>query len=381
MYPNDKYIPVLRPLLPEHKAIVPYLKDIDKSRWYSNFGPLVLHLEERFEEFYNVKRGGVVTLSSGAAGLTNALRALNLPHDSYCIVPSWTFVAVPAAAVAAGLRPYFIDVDYDSWAIDPETTKEYIKNIKGKVSAVIAVAPFGNPMVTEEWDAFTEETGIPVIIDGASCFDTVAKTRKFRPGKTPIMVSLHATKVMGVGEGGLVISKNIELVDKIKQMSNFGFSGVRKVFVPGTNGKMSEYTAAVAHAGLDNWSEKRAKWRKMTDYYMEALIDTTFYHKLSFDWVTSTCSVMLPNENAEEMVLAMKEKNIETRRWWGDGCHTLNAYKDFPSFPLPVTEKLAKSLLGLPFSVDMTKKDVNYIVKTLAHAYKQPIVRRVMQMQ
>ncbi|MBY0408353.1 MAG: DegT/DnrJ/EryC1/StrS family aminotransferase, partial [Rickettsiales bacterium] len=167
-------IPVLRPKLPEAERILPYLKQMDASRWYSNYGPLVNAFELRAAEMLHAASGQTVMVANGTVGLTVALQALNVARGSCCLMPSWTFTATPAAAIAAGLQPYFLDVDKITQALSPEQVKVKLEMIKEEVGAVIAVAPYGAPVDVAAWDRFTQETGIPVVIDAAAGFDALA---------------------------------------------------------------------------------------------------------------------------------------------------------------------------------------------------------------
>jgi dTDP-4-amino-4,6-dideoxygalactose transaminase len=362
-------IPLMRPLLPDFSLIEPYLKTIDENRWYSNFGPLVTSLEERLAEFFEITPGGVVSVSSGTSGLVNTLRAFDLPRSSYCLVASWTFVATAAAPLAAGLKPYFLDVDEDSWALTPSIAKKALDELDVEISAVITTSPFGAPVDTNEWDKFTEETGIPVIIDAASGFDSFSTIETSRPSNTPVMISLHATKLCGCGEGGIVMSQNANLIRKIKEISNFGFSGGREVKIPGTNGKISEYGAAIAHAALDHWPEKRENWISLRTKYSNVLnsieggIDKVW---ISETWAAATCNLRLSENNADEVTAQLNEKGIESRQWWGKGCHVNPAYAKYPQADLSNTTKLASSVIALPFSIDMSEEEINYVTTTLA---------------
>jgi len=364
-----KNISLMRPLLPDYRYIEPYLKQIDKNRWYSNFGPLVREFETRLSNFFETEPDTVVTVSNGTAGITNTLRAMNLPKGNYCVVPSWTFIATPAAALASGLIPYFVDVDENSWALDPEKVMEDIKKIDGKVSAIIVVAPFGAPIDVKAWDKFTDDTGIKVIIDGAAAFDSVYSVPSARPSKTPIVISMHATKVFGIGEGGIVISTDKALIKRVQEMSNFGFSASRIVSIPGTNAKMSEYNAAVGLATLDLWPQTREVWICLKGYYANAFAglvhrtNTSLW--LSEDWVGSTFNIRLPTENADEVIAKLVESGIESRQWWIKGCHLHPAYEKYPKFSLPVTSAFGRSVIGLPFNKDINKEDVIYIVEKL----------------
>ncbi len=111
------------------------------------------------------------------------------------------------------------------------------------MSVVIPLVPFGQPIDFSTWELFRAETGIAVVIDAAAMFDTI------RAGSIPAVVSLHATKALGVGEGGFVVSDRPQLVQEIQKRSNFGFWGSREATVRSGNGKLSEYAAAVGLAG------------------------------------------------------------------------------------------------------------------------------------
>src|SRR5688500_4841165 len=124
------FIPVHRPQLPTSHLIMPYLKRIDEARWYSNFGPLVNEFETRLAEHFSVMPKMVATAVNGTLMLIATLRALNVPENSFCIMPSWTFVATASAAHYAGLTPYFVDVDRDTQALHPEILKAKLPSIK-----------------------------------------------------------------------------------------------------------------------------------------------------------------------------------------------------------------------------------------------------------
>src|SRR5262249_37316945 len=142
-----------------------------------------------------------------------------------CAMPAWTFVATPHAAVMAGLVPYFIDVDPQTWSLDPAAIREQIARAPAPVGAGILVAPLGHPVDIAAWDAFRTETGRAVVIDAAAGFSALT------PGGTPAVVSLHATKVLGVGEGGFVVSTDPELVRAVRIKSNFGLDPNRQATV------------------------------------------------------------------------------------------------------------------------------------------------------
>jgi dTDP-4-amino-4,6-dideoxygalactose transaminase len=152
-------------------------------------------------------------------------------------------------------------------------------------------------------------------------------------------------------------------------MSNFGFSAPRTIVVPGTNGKMSEYAAAVGLAALDLWPQKREVWLRLKMHYMEAMKqagkEAITSPWLSEEWVSSTCNVRLPISQVEPVIQALAERGVESRQWWVKGCHRQEAYEKFPHGKLTVTEALADSVIALPFSIDLKKKEIDQVVGAL----------------
>ncbi len=353
----------MRPLLPKAEFIFEYLKEIDKTRWYSNFGPLVTDFETRIAKHFGVDAEEVCGFSNATQALALITRALNIPRGSYCALPGWTFVATAGAVYNADLVPFFIDVDEKTWAIEPENVIQF----KEKISTVVVVSPFGAPINIKKWQDFKAKTGINVIIDAAASFDSIASFREFEVTDIPIIVSLHATKPFGTGEGGLVLWKDKEMLFKAKKMSNFGFTP-EGLIVRGSNAKMSEYCAAVGLAELDGWNNKRTQWISLIEKYTEKLADVNVEVWPSVEYATSTMNVKLKYPVADDVINHLMSKGIESRRWWRKGCHNFEPYKDFPRQPLVVSNKLIDSVIALPFWLGITDEEIKEVVNTLKEA-------------
>lgn len=360
-YPARK-IPVARPRLPPLAALAPYIERIDAARWYSNFGPMSETFEARLAARFRTPEDGICTISNATVGLELALKAAGAAEGSLCIVPSWTFSASVHAALEAGLTPFFVDVG-DDGLLTPQIVRDALGRAPGRVGAIMPVAYCGQPIAPAPWDALSAETGIPVVIDSAPAFDRAAV------GEGLSVVSLHATKVLGIGEGGFVMSKDPALVAAVRLKANFGFKGSREAQTPATNGKLSEYAAAIGLAGLDEWDQRRAAFQAAAMRYREnlsGLAGVTLPEGWGPDWISTTCVVTLGDPAATPPALdALHGAGVETRAWWGRGMHTHRAFQALPRLPLPTTERLAQTVLGLPFFIDMTRDEIDQVCAAL----------------
>lgn len=363
---SQQQIPVCVPLLPTADRILPYLQQIDAKRWYSNFGPLHELFIARLAELFRVQTSHVLCAATGTQLLELCLKAFVAEPGSLCVMPAWTFVATPLAAVAAKLEPFFVDVDLATQMIDPVWLLEELPRLsqQGKIGAVVVTAPFGCPINRLAWDDFTAKTGIPVLIDAAAAFDTILQEPQMQVGRTPMMVSLHATKVFGIGEGAVLLSTDEALMSQVVSMTQFGFPpGVRSAYCAGTNAKISEYTAAVGLAALDAWPVARSHWEKVSKQYQRRLGEAEVTHMFSFDWVTSVCNIIVPYQ-ADGIAAKLDDVGVMTRKWWGDGCHHQPIFQQsLRSSSLKNTEYLQKSVLGLPFYVDMANTDIELVIE------------------
>jgi dTDP-4-amino-4,6-dideoxygalactose transaminase len=348
------------------------LRRIDERQWYSNHGPLVQDLECRLAEHFQADPGGAVTMCNGTAALTAALLAERAARGSLCLMPSWTFSATPQAALAAGLIPYFLDVDPQTWMLDPDRVRIAVSRLNGSVGAVIIVSPFAAPVDHTAWESFRQETGVPVVVDAAAGFDTAPACR------LPSMVSLHATKIVGAGEGAFVLTTDAELRQRIEASANFGFQGSRSSSTIALNAKMSEYHAAVALTSVEQWPQSRPRHVAIMRWYREGIDSVRGvdlppgYAERPWSsiggWVTGTTSVILPDGMLARVCRALTEQGIETRQWWAQGCHEQPAFRGCPRDPLPVTGSLGRRVLGLPHFPGMSREQVRAVVRALANA-------------
>ncbi len=360
---NLQPIPVAYPRLPSASSILPYLKQIDANRWYSNQGEMVKNLQQKLIGRFLGSTGNVLATSSGSAGLIGAILGSSgraTPEKPLCICPSFTFVATAASAVQCGFTPYFVDVDPNTWAMSPADLMQH--PMLAKAGAIIVVAPFGRVPDLPGWQRFSDETGIPVVIDAAAAFDTLRVPPNFR---LPIVLSFHATKVLGSGEGGAIMLGETAKAEQYFAALNHGLSDGRVANSLGTNGKMSEYQAALVLAGLEGWAERHLANSRISQNYQQKIPSIVVSPKISAAYALLEC------ENAQHLAMVqarLTNSRVGSRKWYGNGVHNEPAFSHFPGDAMPNTKAISERLLGLPSYCDLAPSEIDRIADALLGA-------------
>lgn len=366
------FIPVLRPALPRAEQILPYLRIIDETRIYSNHGTLNAALERRLAEQLQLPAECLVCASSGTAALVGAILAAagrGTAQRPLALMPAFTFVATALAAEQCGYRVYLADIDPDTWMLDPERLLADPR--LAKAGLVIPVAPFGRPVPQAAWRRFEIATGIPVVIDGAASFVGLAADPARFLGDIPVAISFHATKAFSTGEGGGVATRASGLARRAAQALNFGVDTVRDCAMPSTNGKLSEYHAAVGLAELDGWPAKFASWQRVAELYRDRLHEIGMaerFHgapEVGPNYALFQCRDL---GEAEIITASLQRNRIDYRRWYGLGVHKHTYYRDLECGRLAVCEDVAGRLIGLPVAPDLADPDIARIVRAVAAA-------------
>lgn len=363
----DAPIRVLVPDLPSADALLPLLRRIDETRRYTNGGPLVREYEACVASLIGPHDAlsECIATSSGTAALELALAGLDLAHNTRVLVPAYTFPATANAVIRTGHVPVLCDVCPERWTLTPELARRLAERLG--CGAVVPVAVHGCSMPVAQWDAFAESTGLPVLIDAAAALANVACGRR-----VVVAYSLHATKPLGVGEGGIIATRDRALASRVRSALNHGFGShpadADRIATPGTNARLSEYAAAVGLAQLARWpsllEQRRELWRR----YRNALqtLPSVIVSRAFDDHPPAALTVMTDRE-AGAVTASLRNRGIQTRRWYHPPLHQHPAYASLPrASALPVVERLARHAIGLPFHTQLTGHDIERVVGALA---------------
>jgi dTDP-4-amino-4,6-dideoxygalactose transaminase len=363
---------VFRPTLPDAGRLLPYLRRIDDSRIYTNWGPLAVELERRLAAHFGVNDGSVVSASSGTSALVGAILASAgraKPARPLAIVPALTFVATAIAVEQCGYQPYVADVDADTWHLDIARIEHH--RLRDQIGLVVVAAPFGRPVPQEMWSRFQRRTGIAVVIDGGASFEAISTNPTCYIGEIAMALSFHATKSFATGEGGCIVTTNPLLATLAVQALNFGFYATRESLIPSTNGKMSEYHAAVGLAELDWWAEKRSRLRDVASRYRRRMHAAALADRLACAPDLASCYVLFRavdwNE-ARRIQSIFGHSGIDFRLWYGAGLMAQPYFKSAAHDILQVAECIAPRLIGLPVATDLTDTEIDHIASSLQAA-------------
>jgi perosamine synthetase len=360
-------IPVAEPCLGEEE-----LKNVIEavnSGWISSKGKFIEEFEREFARYCGVKYG--VATANGTVALHLALKALGIGKGDEVIVPALTFVATANAVTYCNAKPVFVDSHPEYWCINPEKIEEKItKNTK----AIVVVHLYGHPCDMDWIEDIAEDRGLYVIEDAAEAHGAEYKGKKVGSFGDIACFSFYGNKIITTGEGGMCITNNEELAEKMRILRDHGMSIERKYWhvVTGFNYRMTNLQAAIGVAQLkklDKFIEKKrqiAKWyaeelKELEDKELVKLHPEMNWAKCVF-WMYSILIEDKAKTSRDELMKKLEKKGIETRPFFVP-MHKLPIYNT--NEKLPVAEKLAERGLNLPSSVKLEEKEIKFVAKSV----------------
>lgn len=348
--------PFIRPSLPAPERWVPYLEAAYDERRFANGGPAATRLERELEAFAGCGREAVV-VSSGTAGLVAALLAAGV--RGRVVLPSFTFAATAHAVRLAGCEPIFCDASLDTWELEPAAVAAALQ---AGASAVLHVRPFGLCRDLDDLEAVCDDAGVPLLVDSAAALG--GRDELGHPvgaaGAAEIF-SLHATKSVGIGEGGVVLASP-ELAARIRRAINFSFDADGDVVGVGLNGKLSEVAAAVGLAVLEDAPaaiEHRRAAAAAWTCALEGQPGRTPARPGEPAW--QTFPYLLPaGVDADAFTARLGARGLQVRRYYSPALHRTTAFA--ADTLLPATDELARRMVCLPIYPDQTGAETRELV-------------------
>lgn len=357
-----------RPNIGNTERFLARARDILERRWLSNNGPMVVEFEQRIVDMLGVRN--CVAMCNGTIALEIATRALELRGE--VIVPSYTFVATAHALQWQEITPIFADVDLETQNLDPDSVR---RMITPRTTGIVGVHLWGRGAAVEALAEVAAVNNLKLMFDASHGFGCTLDGRSLGGFGDCEVFSFHATKFFNTFEGGAVVTNDDQLAAKMRLMRNFGFADYDRVIYPGTNGKMSEISAAMGLTNLEGLDDFVATNRRNYETYVAELAGIRGLKVLAFDerernnfqYIVLDVSHEFPISR-DRLVDALHAENILARKYFWPGVHNMEPYRSYyphAGLVLPNTKRIAEQVVVLPTGTAIAESDIRGIASIL----------------
>jgi len=253
--------------VPSIRSWIKLLKAPYKSKTFTNGGRLAASAEELMANWNGESRSGYLC-SSNTSGLIVTLIALGAQHKKV-LLSNFTFPATMQSVFAAGGIPILCDVDPSTWELSVEKI-ENTRKVHPEIKIILHTRVFGFIRDLSEIVNYCKNNALTLIIDSAAAFPVHQIKTNIMDAEAVEVFSLHATKPLGIGEGGLVIG-SFDNIQKIRKAGNFGLEKSNETFSDGINAKADEFLAARAIAAFEKFKSGGKLRQKFAKELLEEL--------------------------------------------------------------------------------------------------------------
>ncbi len=350
-------------------------------------GRRVAEFEKRFAEYIGVEYA--VAVNSGTAALQLALGGLGIGVGDEVLVPALTFFATVSSVIMQGAVPIFVDIDPDTYCIDPADMENKITQ---RTAAVIPVHYFGQSADMDAVMSLAGRHGFSVVEDCAQAHGTKYRGRITGSIGSAGAFSFFATKHMTTGEGGIITTNDEKLAAKARAVRSHGMTDRDTHEYLGYNFRMTEIAAAIGLVQLEKLNGLNARRVRNSLYLIEKLAGVDWlippvllpHVEHTFFWAAFKVDEKTLGYNTEELIGKLRQRGVEVRNRYKEPLNrqkifkTLqadkksifgNLYKDslpdYDSIKLPVAEDVAGRVIGLPNHPGLEREDLDMVVDVI----------------
>lgn len=346
---------------------ISYVTDAVTNGWNQHWGDYIARFERAFAEYVGTKHA--LSTSSCTGALHLILAALGVKPGDEVIVPEITWIATASAACYLGAKPVFVDVEEDTWCMCP---KSLAKAITPKTKVIMPVHIYGHPANMDEIMPIAQKHGIDVVEDAAPSLGANIRGKRTGSFGRAAAFSFQGAKIMVTGEGGMLVTNDTELYERIKGLWDHG-RDPHKTFWNSSIGykyKMSNIQAALGLAQLERIEELVEKKREIYRWYAEGLQGCP-HIKLNVErpgcrnimWMSSLILSDSAPITREELMKKLKEANVDSRPFF----YPMSVFPMFEKADTPVAAKVSKGGINLPSGHNLTKEQVMFACEVIRH--------------
>lgn len=360
-------IPVTKPYLPSREKLDRYLDGIYERQWLTNNGQLVQELTSRLEKYLGVEN--LLLVANGTLALQIAYRALGVSdyraeQHPEAITTPFTFIATASSLKWDGIEPVFADIDPESWCLDPGNIE---RAITPNTRAIVPVHVFGNACDVDAIDAIARKHNLKVIYDASHAFGVKHKGESLLKHGDAATLSFHATKLFHTGEGGAIVFRRKEDLERAKKMINFGITGPETIEELGINAKLNEFQAAMGLCVLDEIVENLNAREHVWQMYRNKLTSKFKFQK----WAESATQnyayapvLLTTEEETITLTKRLSEAGVGARRYFYPSLDQVEFIGSAVS-ELVNSNQIAKRILCLPIYSSIRDEDLETVISAV----------------
>lgn len=360
---------VTQPSMPPIEEFVNYLQKIWDTKCLTNQGDLHQIFESALCKYLGVEY--ISLFSNGTLALITALQALRITGE--VITTPFSFVATTHSLWWNGIKPVFVDIEPDTFNLDP---KKIEAAITPQTTAILPVHVYGNPCDVKAINSIADTYGLKVIYDAAHCFGVNINDNSILNFGDLSILSFHATKVFTSIEGGAIVSHDEKTKRRIDYLKNFGFADELTVVAPGINAKMNEIQAAFGILQLkyvDDYINKRKRIANTYRLRLTEIKGISFLNDIvgvrhNYPYFPILIHEQLVNRTRDDVYDFLKRNGIYSRRYFYPLISDFPTYRGIPSANranLPVANRISQEVLCLPIYPDLTDFEIDKIITLL----------------
>lgn len=355
-----------------HSELQPEINNAIARVVNSNYfigGEEVANFEKRFADYIGVKH--CIGCGNGLDALQLILRAMDIQSGDEVIVPAHTFIATALAVTYVGGKPVYVDVEKDTYCLDPDKLE---KAINERTKAIILVHIYGQIGRYDKIKAIAEKYGIPIIEDSAQAHGATFEGKKAGSLGLASGFSFYPGKNLGAfGDAGAVTTNNDEIAEKVRMLTNYGSKVKYQHVLKGVNSRLDPIQAAVLSVKLAKLDEWNARRRVIASEYIKGLSKvgdvTTPYQTPGTEHVWHIFSILV--KNREKVMQQLSEDGIQTLIHYPVPMHLHIAYRElqYKKGDFPNAEMIADREISLPMFYGMTDEQIAYTVQAIQRIF------------
>jgi perosamine synthetase len=338
----------------------------------SNFGgKRVQEFEGLLANFLQVKHA--VAVNSGTAALHASILAAGIKEGDEILIPSFTFVATANSVACTGAKPVFVDIEKDTYTINPLDLEEKITK---RTRAIIPVHLYGHPAKMDEILEIASKHSLFVIEDACQSLGSSYDGKQTGTLGEMGCFSMYASKVLTSGEGGAITTNSDDFADKLRMIRNHGMVSGSDTRIIGFNMRLPEISAAIAKTQMkkiQSMLDKRAiNAKRLRELLTNKVDDQDIVlpqenPRVIYNWYLYTVAF---NNFRDRVKKLLNDNGIGATIYYDPPVHQTPYYSKFHNGELKITEWASKSVLSLPVHPSLTEDDINLIANKVEEAIK-----------